>query len=222
MRILCVPDRHFPFAHKKACEWVVFVAKGYAPDVIIGLGDELDLYSLSRYPRNVNLMTPGAEYKLGMEQYRAHWQALQKAAPKARCQEISSNHGDRLRKRVRDRAPELEAYLAAQPFGVSGVERVKGECTHDGVCYMHGFRSRALDHARYNQQSTVHGHTHSASLRWARNGRGPYFNLECGWLGAEDKEAFSYVPQALTQWTLACGMVTDGEPTLLKFPRRWK
>ena len=218
MRVLAVPDRHFPFAHKRACEWVVGVAKTYQPEVIVGLGDELDLYSLSRYPKSVNLMTPGEEYRRGMEQYRAHWQALQKAVSKARYYEISSNHGDRLRKRVRERAPELEGYLETNPFGASGVERVKGEITLDGVVYMHGFRSRGLDHAKYNQRSTVHGHSHSASLRWVKNQRGAYFNLECGWLGAEDKEAFSYKEQALTQWVLACGLVTDGSPTLLKFP----
>lgn len=215
-----MPDRHFPFAHKRACEWVVGVAKTYQPDVVVGLGDELDLYSLSRYPKSVNLMTPGEEYKRGMEQYVAHWEGLKKASPKAKYFEISSNHGDRLRKRIRDKAPELESYLNAEPFGVGSVERVQGELSLDGVCYMHGFRSRALDHARYNQRATVHGHSHSASLRWLKNKKGAYFNLECGWLGAEDKEAFSYNPQALTQWVLACGLVTDGSPTLLKYPGR--
>src|SRR5271165_7013622 len=219
-KILAVSDRHMPFQHKKACEWVVSIAKVYQPTHIIGLGDELDLYSLSRFPRNHNLFTPAEEYRRGMEAYANHWKALQKAAPSAKCYEISSNHGDRLRKRVRDRAPELEGYLRDQPFGVEGVVRVDGEITFDGVVFMHGLRSRAVDHARYNQQSTVHGHTHSASLRWLRNDRGAFFNLECGWLGAEDKEAFSYNPQALTQWVLACGLVTDGSPTLLKYPGR--
>lgn len=220
MKVLAVPDRHFPFAHRKACAWVVSVAKTYQPDVIVGLGDELDLYSLSRYPKSVNIMTPAEEYRRGMEQYREHWMQLQQAAPKAKYQEISSNHGDRLIKRVRERSPELEAYLREEPFGVAGVKRVQGETSLDGVVYMHGFRSKGLDHARYNQRSTVHGHSHSASLRWLRNSKGPYFNLEAGWLGAENREAFSYNPQALTQWILACGLVTNGSPTLLKFPGR--
>ena len=220
MKILAIPDRHYPFAHKRACAWVVEVTKTYQPDIIVGLGDELDLYSLSKYPKSVNLMTPAEEYQRGMEQYRAHWQALRGAAPKAKCYEISSNHGDRLLKRVRERAPELEGYLRENAFGCDNVKRVRGEIAIDGILFMHGFRSKSLDHARYNQRSTVHGHSHAASLRWLRNQRGPYFNLECGWLGAEDKEAFSYNPQALTQWVLACGLVTNGSPTLLKFPGR--
>jgi len=219
-KVLAVPDRHFPFAHKKACEWVVQVAKTYTPDYIVGLGDELDLYSLSKYPKNVNLLTPAEEYKQGMRAYEEHWSKLQASAPKAKCWEISSNHGDRLRKRLRERAPELESYMAAEPFGVKGVKRVKGELLLDGVLYMHGFRSRGVDHARYNQRSTCHGHSHSASLRWIRNDRGAFFNLECGWLGAEDREAFSYNSQALTQWVLACGLITSGSPTLLKYPGR--
>jgi hypothetical protein len=186
----------------------------------VGLGDEMDLYSLSKYPKSLNIMTPAEEYKQGMADYGAHWQALQKAAPKAKCWEISSNHGDRLVKRIRERAPELEGFLSVECFGVEGVRRVKGELTLDGVVFMHGFRSRGIDHARYNQRNTVHGHSHSASLRWLRNDRGSYFNLECGWLGAEDREAFSYNSQALTSWTLACGLITDGSPTLLKFPGR--
>jgi hypothetical protein len=222
VRVLAIPDRHFPWAHKKACEWVVYLARLIEPHAIVGLGDELDLYSLSRYPKSVNIMTPAEEYQRGMEQYREHWRRIKAESPKSACYEISSNHGDRLRKRIRERAPELEGYLMEQPFGVPGVERITGELELDHVLYMHGFRSKGIDHARYNQRSTVHGHSHSASLRWLRNGKGSYFNLECGWLGAEDKEAFSYNPQALTQWTLACGTVTDGYPTLMKFPRRWR
>ena len=220
MKVLAIPDRHEPFSHKKAKEWAVGVAHSYAPDVIVGLGDEMDLYSLSRFPRSFNLFTPAEEYKKGMQKYGEHWRQLQTAAPRAKCYEISSNHGDRLRKRVRERAPELEGYLKSNPFGVHGVKRVDGELVLDGILYQHGFRSRALDHARYNQQSTVHGHTHCASLRWQRNARGAYFNLECGWLGDIKAPCFDYTGQALTQWILAVGLITNGSPTLLKYPGR--
>lgn len=220
MKVLAIPDRHMPFHHRKACEWVVGVCRTYSPDIIVGLGDECDLYSLSRYPKSVNLMTPAEEYRKGMKAYGEHWERLQTVAPKAICYEISSNHGDRLYKRLRERAPELESFLKENPFGVEGVKRIRGEIIIDSVLYMHGFRSRAVDHARYNQQSTVHGHSHSASLRWIRNSKTSYYNLECGWLGKESKEAFSYNAQALTQWILACGLITNGSPTLLKYPGR--
>lgn len=217
MKVLAVPDRHFPWAHRRACDWVVGVAKTYQPDAIVGLGDELDLYSYSRFPRSHNLYTPLQEYRRGMGAYRRHWQALREAAPKAACFELSSNHGDRLHKRVLERFPEVE-HLIGDPYALPEVKRVKGEMVLDRVIYMHGFRSNALAHATYNQQSVVHGHTHKASLLWRKNRKGSFFNLECGWLGDEGSAVFNYKMEALTQWTMACGLITNGAPTLLRFP----
>lgn len=219
MKVLAIPDRHMPWHHKKACAWAVAVAKTYQPDVIVGLGDELDCYSLSKYPRSHNLYTPAEEYRRGMLAYVAHWEGLRKAAPDARLYEVSSNHVDRLHKRVLDRLPEVEHLLDEDKvFGVDGVRRVRGYLRLDGVQYEHGFRARAVDHARHNQMSTVHGHTHAASLTWLKNGRGSYFNLEVGWLADEKSPVFNYVQAAVRPHTLAVGLITNGQPQLLRYP----
>ena len=152
-----------------------------------------------------------------MTEYAKHFQELRRAAPRARCIEIASNHGDRLLKRIRERLPEIEGLVSQDVFRLEGVERLP-EVRIDGVQYMHGFRGRAQEHAKYNQCSTVHGHSHMASLVWHKNGRGAYFNLECGWLGDERRECFAYREQSLTRWILSVGLITNGSPTLLKYP----
>ena len=219
MKVLAIPDRHMPWHHKKACAWAVGVAKTYQPDAIVGLGDELDLYALSKYPRSHNLYTPGEEYRRGMAAYADHWSGLRKAAPGAKCYELSSNHVERLHKRILERLPEVEHLLKDDDvYWVEGVQRVRGALHLDGILYEHGFRARAVDHARHNQMSTVHGHTHAASLTWLKNRKGSYFNLETGWLADERSPVFNYVQAAIKNHTLAVGLITNGQPTLLKYP----
>jgi predicted MPP superfamily phosphohydrolase len=218
MKVLAIPDQHHPWASKPALDWVTAVAKREKPDVIVNLGDALDLYSLSRYPRSHNLYTPAEELRLGMEGYRKHWEALQKAAPKARCVIIDSNHGDRLIKRILERLPEAES-LITNPFAVDGVEALE-RVEFEGVLYEHGYRSKPEDHARHNLQSTVHGHLHTATLHWFNLRGKSRFNLNCGWLGDDGARVFRYRQAAVSHWTLACGMVRDGEPELMVFPFR--
>jgi len=208
-----------PWHHKRACAWSVHVAKTYQPDAIVGLGDELDLYALSKYPRSHNLYTPADEFRRGLEAYRAHWRQLQDVAKAAKCYEISSNHVDRLRKRILERLPEVESLVDEDGlFGAPGVSRVRRYTRIDGVQYEHGFRAKASAHAIHNQMSTVHGHTHAASLVWHRNARGPYFNLECGWLADDQAPVFNYVQAAIKPHILAVGLITNGQPQLLRYP----
>jgi hypothetical protein len=219
MKVLALPDRHAPFHHPAALAWTVEVARRERPDAIAGLGDEMDLYALSRYPRTPNLLTPAQEWKRGRKAIADHWAALRKAAPRATFYELSSNHGDRLAKRVLEKLPEVE-HLLGDALEVPGVQRVEGRLVLDGVVYEHGHRSRAVDHARYNLAPTVHGHTHRASLTYLQpTARGPVWNLECGWLGNAAGPAFKY-RDATAPWTLAAGLVTDGVPQLLAFPGR--
>ena len=216
MKVLAIPDQHHPWACREALAWTVAIAKELKPDAIVNLGDALDLYSLSRYPRSHNLHTPAEEMRIGLEGYRAHWLALRAAAPRARCYLLDSNHGDRLHKRIIERLPEVES-LIGNPFSAPGVQCVERQVL-DGVLYEHGFRSKPEEHGKKNLQSTVHGHLHSATLhRFNLAGRSR-FNLNCGWLGDTTAPVFRYRQAAVDDWTLACGIVRDGEPELKVFP----
>ena len=216
MKILAIPDQHHPWAHKGALAWTVALARREKPDAIVNLGDALDLYSLSRYPRSHNLHTPAEELRLGMASYRAHWEALRAAAPRAKCYILASNHGDRLHKRIIERVPEAES-LIGDPFAVAGVQSVD-RLVLDSVMFEHGFRSKAEEHGKKNLQSTVHGHLHSATLHFFNLGGRPRFNLNCGWLGDTTAPVFKYRQSAVDDWTLACGLVVDGTPRLELFP----
>lgn len=223
MKVLAVPDIHFPFADPVAIKALIRFAKQYRPHVVVCLGDELDLYSLSRYPRSVSVITPADEYLQGMNLLRAFWKAMRKACGrKTKFVTISSNHVDRLRKRVLEKLPEVEPYLLKDPFHVDGVKRIEGEIILDGVMYLHGYRGKSVDHAKYAQMSTVHGHSHQAGLTYLKNVRGPYFAMECGWLGDETLPVYSYKQQALTTWNKAWATITDGAPALHLYipPRR--
>jgi UDP-2,3-diacylglucosamine pyrophosphatase LpxH len=215
--VLVVGDIHAPWHSTKAIEAVVkYAGACRSLTHIVWVGDQLDLYNWSRYSPSRELYTPGQELKRGMAVLRQFAEALTVAAPRARCFVLNSNHQDRILKRCLELAPAMETLLDHGKLWIPGFMQVD-EMDIDGVHYMHGFRSKAVDHARFNQQSTVHGHTHGASLQWLKNRRGPYFNLEVGWLGNEKAPVFSYKQQRLTTWVTALGQVKEGLPVLLTY-----
>jgi UDP-2,3-diacylglucosamine pyrophosphatase LpxH len=216
-RVLVVGDIHSPWHSTRALQAAVRFAGDVRPTHIVWVGDQLDLYNWSRYSPSRELMTPGTELSRGMRTVRQFASELLSAAVRGvRAYVLASNHQDRILKRCLEQAPNMETLLDRRKLWIPDFQEV-GELDLEGVHYMHGFRSKAVDHARYNQQSTVHGHTHGASLTWLKNRRGPYFNLEVGWLGNEKAPVFTYKQQKLTTWVTSLGLVVDRNPVLLTY-----
>ena len=70
MKILYIPDTHFPYADHIALAKVYNLIKKEKPDCIIQAGDLLDLYSFSRYDKHSSFTTPMNELEFGMAQAR--------------------------------------------------------------------------------------------------------------------------------------------------------
>src|ERR1019366_5825021 len=51
-RVLIIPDAHFPFQSTDAWRLMMSAARWYCPDVLVVLGDFIDCYSVSSYPKS--------------------------------------------------------------------------------------------------------------------------------------------------------------------------
>lgn len=133
------------------------------------------------------------------------------------------NHDDRIMKRVLEKNPEI-AFLIGntlkQLYTFENVELVRSyEYVINDIIFQHGHRSRLGDHAKYNQGSTVCGHSHVGGVVFMRNRLRTYFELNAGFLGDTETAAFAYRAQKLVNnTTLGVGVIDALGPRFIPYP----
>lgn len=223
VKVLAVPDAHFPWADIKQLDEVIAAAHAEQPDYIVNLGDTYDFYCFSRFTRNLDFITPGDELRRGREHYQTMWKALQWVAPRAKCVQLLGNHDMRLRIQTAHKFPEMNSVLDALGledffWGADGVEVQNGPRPFyfiDEVGYHHGdwLRSMTIG-ARVKDalHSVVFGHTHKAWVTWLPRRSGQLFEMSCGNIGYTQALPFLYPPSDIPATTNGFGIVDGRKP----------
>lgn len=222
MRILALGDVHAPFHHVKALEWAYRLADKFKPTHVIQVGDLLDQFAFSRYPKVIKL-NPEEELELGRRAAEEMWSHF-KGCINYQCR---GNHDDRIFKRALSAAPEL-ASLVGQSLrtlysfpGVRTVYDGREELIINGIAFQHGHRSRLGDHARFNQMATVVGHSHTGGVVYLRNALRTFWELNAGFLGDVASPAFGYHAQKrIHTTTLGAGLIDELGPRFVPYPYR--
>lgn len=219
MKIACIPDTHFPFCDDSKLEKAKAIIKNFKPQVIIQLGDLYDQWSFSKYPKNLSAVgvTPLEEAKNGRFLAENMWSDLRKQNPGAKLFQISDgNHDVRILKHLAEKS-SAAAFIADEwlekQMRFDGVQTIESEFVIDNIMFMHGMR-KAGDHGRYNQMSTVTGHTHKARIEYMSNINGPFFEMNCGWLGNKKSKVFSYgsYQKVIISTHTGIGLIEDRQP----------
>lgn len=214
-KVLIISDTHFPYQDKRALAQVLRLIKKERPSTVIQIGDLLDQYTLSRYARSQNKTTPKGELEQGIKDAKAMWKAVQKAAPRAQCFQLSGNHDVRAKKRIQERLPEMESLFDLKAFytfnKVTTLLSDRDFLTIDGVVYCHGWLSKSIDHAKHFNKPTVHGHRHRPAIEC----QGKLWSMDVGFLGDEKRFPFNYTMSKVTNWTVAIGIVENKKPRLV-------
>ncbi len=189
------------------------------PKVVVQLGDLYDLYSFSRFPRSLNVITPAQEIKQGRKGAEEMWKAVQQAAGKdVECWQLKGNHDARLARSIANALPEVEGMAALGLWNFPGVTTLSAERDElilDGIVYMHGFRKFG-DHVRYNLMSTVCGHSHLGGVAFLPLKNKILFELNAGYLGNPKSTALSYTQQAkISRWSKGIGFIDEHGPRFI-------
>ncbi len=218
--ILIIPDVHFPFADMSALRKMYALAKQLKPSIYVCLGDTFDLYSMSRFPRSLNVITPKKELETARQMAEDMWASLFKASPKAKAFPLRGNHEDRISKKIIQNAPELESLFDIKTiFTFKKVELVEEELllkiNGERVLFQHGFFTKIGDHVKRNLISTVHGHTHRPGIYYHRLENTVLFELDCGHLGNPNTKALSYAPKRISNWVKGFGFISELGPQFI-------
>lgn len=219
--ILAIGDTHLPWGHGPSLKKVIQLAELIKPKIIVQIGDLYDLYAYSRFARSHNVFTPQQETTLGRKQAEAFWKALQRAAPKASCHQLLGNHDERLVRKAMTNFPEILHLLERtglwQFDGVLTQTAERDELMLGDICVLHGYRQHG-DHVKYNQQSTILGHTHLGGVVYHRLRGKTIWELNCGHLANEHAVPMSYTQQKrISKMTRGVGVVDEFGPRFIAF-----
>lgn len=207
--VIAVPDFHAPFHDELAVSTCVEAVREMRPDHLVFLGDGVDSYDISDFPRD-----PARKHKYKEEVASAN-EVLDRfdrlRVPDVRYCE--GNHDQRLARFIAKRAPELYGMLDISeelrmrerrwqwiPYGeVTTIGRFR--FSHEfGSCGKYA-AAQALAGVRH---CIVFGHTHRAQCEYGGLADGErHVAWSAGWLGDYEALAFSYKKkwQARREWT---------------------
>lgn len=199
-KLLICPDVHLPYHDAEAWETFLTVAREWQPDVLVFLGDVVDMYQVSRHPKD-----PLRRLTFQDEVAIANRELNRVSALKIpRVLVTEGNHETRLQRWLVDQAPQLVGMVDVRdllqidrrnwewyPYGTHtriGKLHFAHDIGHAGV-YAARQSSQAFGH------NIIFGHTHRAQAHYESTVTGERFVAwTMGWLG--DPEAIDYQHRA--------------------------
>lgn len=199
-----IPDVHVPFHDKGAWNLVLKAIRELQPDRVVTLGDFMDAYSVSSFPKTPERREGlGSEIKAG----NVELDRLGEAAGDAKVVFLEGNHCFRLQRYLAEKAPELfdlveiSALLNIKKRGWTFVP-YRNHITFGKVAYSHDIGFSGKNAVAQNLDSfggnIVTGHTHRAGIVYDGTVLGEHrVAMSCGWLG--DFAAVDYMHQSKTR-----------------------
>lgn len=216
--ILCIGDLHFPWVDKVALRKLLKSID--RPKVVVQLGDLYDMYSHSKYPRTHNLFTPKDELIKAREMAEEFWAEIRVRTPRAERYQLMGNHDIRPFKRMIEKYPEFEHQIDINHLWefdrVKTMRSDREELIIDDMVFIHGYRARLGDHARFNHMKTVCGHTHRGGVHFINLKNKIIWELNCGHLADKNAVPLSYTKQRqFSNWTLGYGIIDAYGPRFI-------
>lgn len=217
MRLLVLGDLHFPFHSRRALGRVYRLLDKLKPSHVVQVGDLYDQFAFSRFPKLLRV-SPDRELADARACAEVMWNNFRGLA----CYQLMGNHDDRALKRALAVVPEFASLVGGslREFysfpGVKTVNTSNEELVLGGIYLHHGHRAKLGDHARFNQEKTVVGHTHVGGVVFFPRRNKILWELNAGFLADVRSYAFNYRAQKLCHTsTLGVGWVDDLGPRFI-------
>lgn len=220
-KIAVLGDLHEPFGHDKVkSEFKLFCEK-HRPDYIVQVGDPVDFFSHSKFPKSHNIFTPQQEEDRARKNLEELWSSLNKSCPKAKKIMLLGNHSVRPLKRVLESVPSIEHWAEKylkEYLSFDGVETVmdpREEYKIQDIIFIHGFRSGAGTHRDFLMGNTVLGHLHTGNVSYRNYNGQTFFELNAGLAGDPFSKGLSYTPTKTTGWTIGYAYIDQYGPRFI-------
>lgn len=214
--ILVISDRHQPYAHKDANDFLIALNRKYEFDLVIDIGDAEDFHALSFHDSDSDLPSAGHELRAAIEGHKP----LYAEFPKMMICE--SNHSSMIwRKGKHHGFPRhvLKPYreVLEAPEGWTWHHEIVVQMSNGKKClFAHSYSSNVLQASQKRGMSCVQGHHHSKmGVQYWSNADGVHFAAQTGCLIDDNSFAFSYNKLGLDRPLLGCLRIENGVPHAL-------
>jgi len=217
--ILAYGDLHAPYQHRHALEFLADINSDYKPDRVINLGDNLDMYSVSQFPKDVNHKdTWNDELKKGRK-------IIRKLGTIFPNQDImSSNHCDRAYKKSRVAGvprefmiPYSEVIGAPPGWKWSRDLTITVDATREQVYFAHTRTGGSVITSKDLGCTSVLGHSHTkfGMTAFSPKGKRVIYGVDAGCLISNKGAPFSYNKVNRGQPINGCVIIIEGTPRML-------
>jgi metallophosphoesterase superfamily enzyme len=214
MKILVIPDTHFPYHRKSLFTDLKDIIKDFEPNRIVHIGDMVDSHSISRYTPNPNTISASDEFskaKLCIQELNS----VTKKIPLDLC---LGNHDLRyFRIAAESRIPDMCLKPFRELFEIPKGWNINNEYIIDDIYFTHGKSSSPGKTAHAYGMPSVEGHYHSLfSINYFNH---PKFNIWSAYCGsAFDDYSLSgtYAANSLAKSVYGFLVIVDGQPHLEK------
>lgn len=216
--ILVYGDIHAPYHHPDTLDFLRDTARTYSPDRIIDLGDDLDMYTVSDYPKDIEHEDNwNAEFKKG----RKFIQQLGTLFPDQEV--LSSNHCDRAYKKSRVAGvprefliPFLKVIDAPVGWRLKDYIRLTVDSTRQHWLFQHTMISGSLEAAKNLGVSVCLGHSHTKfGIQSFHNGFNHLYGVDAGCLISDKGSPFAYNKNQIGRPIRGCVVILEGIPQLV-------
>ena len=216
--ILAFGDTHFPYCHPRTFEFLATVVELY-PDIdrVVHMGDLLDQYCFSSYPKAPNHDTPNAE----IEAAKRCVKQLAKMFPHMEI--MASNHDDRLYKKGTHAGIPKEILLPYEEL--IGSPRgwrwhkdltLTVDSTREKVHFRHTTSELTLNAAKSLGCTTVLGHSHNRfGVQAVKGPARMVYGVDTGCLISDKGSPYAYNKGSVTRPIHGCVLIVRGVPFLM-------
>ena len=220
-KIAILGDLHEPFGSDRVkADFCSFVDR-FKPAYIVQMGDLLDMYSHSKFPKSQNVFTPKDEETAAIKRVRELWSNIQKAAPDAKCIGLLGNHDLRPLKRVLESMPQMEHWAEAYFKDLMSFDNVqmildpRQEFIISDIAFIHGYLGSLGQHRDYMMMNTVRAHDHVGGAVFRKIHGKTLWELDAGFAGEYDSKGFSYTNQKMTKTTEGFASIDELGPRFI-------
>jgi predicted phosphodiesterase len=219
--ILIAGDIHFPWANLATLERFHAFNREHRPAYVVQVGDLMDMYSYSKFPRSQNIYTPKEEERLARDGAESFFSRIRKDNPECKVYNLRGNHEQRMVKRTLESAPQMEHFVEKyldDLMTFEGVEQVSDPrdiLKISGVGFHDGYLGKLGDHRDAALMNMVVGHTHRGGVSYRRIRESVLWELNAGFMGDPESKALSYTSSKIQNYTLGFGYVDKYGPRFI-------
>jgi hypothetical protein len=215
--ILVIPDQHAPYHHPDAIRFLDAVADIFQPDLVVNLGDEVDMHAMSFHDSDPNLDSAGVE----LEKAKIFMEELHNLFPDMLV--CDSNHGSMLFRKAKAHGIPVQMIKQYRDVlfpqhgapGWSWADSWSVNTPLGPVMFKHQTTGLLAD-AAHNGTNLVVGHEHGKfDIEYSASSAHLYYGMHAGCLIDKDSLAFAYGKHSLRKPIIGCAVILDGRPTLI-------